>query len=66
MLDYDIVHESNHYALYMNGQFMCSGDSYTECEQERLKIEDAKANEYMKKCAESIKRGFYDEGDTII
>lgn len=54
MLDYDIVHESNHYALYMNGQFMCSGDSYTECEQERLKIEAAIHISNLKKRTKSV------------
>lgn len=29
-----IVHERNHYVVYVNGKFFCSADTYTEAVKE--------------------------------
>lgn len=34
MEDYDIIHVNGHYEAYLNGQFICSGDTKAEVEKE--------------------------------
>lgn len=32
--DYEIKHVNTHYELYVNGSFICSGDSFSECAED--------------------------------
>lgn len=38
--DFDIVHERDHYVVYVKGEFFCSADTYTEglCELKKAGI----------------------------
>ena len=38
-MDYDIIQVNGHYAVYSNGKFICSADTYGEAEREIEKIE---------------------------
>lgn len=33
-MNHDIIHVMDHYEAYMNGKFICSGDTKTEVERE--------------------------------
>lgn len=41
MENYDIRHVGDHYAAYLDGKFICSGDTRSEVESE-LKEEESK------------------------
>ena len=34
MEDYIIIHDGDHYAAYLDGKFICSGDTRSEVEKE--------------------------------
>ena len=40
METYDIRHIGDHYAAYLNGEFVCSGDTRSEVERELENHED--------------------------
>lgn len=33
-MDYDIIHVIDHYEAYLNGEFICSGDTKAEVERD--------------------------------
>ena len=35
----DIIHVNGHYEAYLNGKFICSGDSRSEVEKELREVE---------------------------
>ncbi len=39
MENYDIRHIGDHYAAYLHGQFICSGDTRSEVERELEEVE---------------------------
>lgn len=39
MNDYDIRHIGDHYAAYLHGQFICSGDTKSEVKRELEEVE---------------------------
>lgn len=39
MENYDIRHIGDHYAAYLNGKFICSGDTKSEVEKELKEID---------------------------
>lgn len=41
---YDILHEGNHYSLYVNGQFHSSGDTVAELAREIDELEAERAS----------------------
>ena len=36
-MSYQIIHVFGHYEVYINGQFVCSGDTYNEASREAEK-----------------------------